>query len=598
MIEGGKQVTRAVRLLIVMFAFLTAKFTEAASAQQPDYIGLSVNDVCELGRCPPTSEQPDRESAIDFSFFAERFTVPHNLQNGDRFQIVGLLKQDNSRFCDGGSARPFSVQYLGNAGDSTTPSQDDELVVRVYHRWNWRCGGASSLRSGAFTGVWGAGISDRSFALLTGSPEDGLASLRAGPHVAPSAFSDPRQFNAPIRAGVLTIGYVFTVKFGAGSKPGAYLALNGAPSPSLDVTNGARDGRKDRPPEGMNLTGAWIGSGFPIDNGRPGAQVKIIIHQDGARVTAEEHELLLRDSRAKTEASFDGTASATGAVVEEHGRERCPTEGRITAVFALSKDGRLGGQSDATAPNCLGDVYWLANADDPTAVEAEQAWMLGTDAVRQEHYDEAFRQFQRGHELGSSASAFSLARMLDGQSQSAADSPGHARALQLYKEAAAAGFVPATHFQFCNSEKMIEAVRKLHDKKDKEMLWKVLPAGVADQIIPDIFWKLRVKDPAEVLDILVNVFDMSDDHFGCTFQLKNNLALEAPTPSNPNDHSGDAAELALNQFLELLLYANSYDVKKMTDHTCTLTWVQRTLGGRSVRTPPSPDYRATVPACW
>jgi hypothetical protein len=221
------------------------------------------------------------------------------------------------------------------------------------------------------------GAANRSSASWVNAVGEDTTSVTAGPHFAPTAFSETRQFTAPVRGNALAIGPIFTVIFGKESKSGAFIALSGAPNPTSDMTNA-------RATPSLNVAATWIGSNFTMDTGRGGAQTEMVIHQDGDHV---------------------------------------------------------------------GTVYWLANAADPKAVASEQSWMRGTEAFREGNFNETMRHFQSGVDLGSAASMFSLARLLDGPTVGAANSANHARANELYRQAAVAGFAPASHHLLCRSER-------------------------------------------------------------------------------------------------------------------------------------------------
>ena len=51
-----------------------------ARADQPDYVGLSINGECRIGTCPPTAAQSNHGDTTGFAFFFER--IANCTENG------------------------------------------------------------------------------------------------------------------------------------------------------------------------------------------------------------------------------------------------------------------------------------------------------------------------------------------------------------------------------------------------------------------------------------------------------------------------------------------------------------------------------------
>jgi len=85
--------------------------------------------------------------------FSERIDFPYQFPNGDNFRVLGSLRQSDSGACDATGTQPFSRQFAGNKDDPAAPSQEDKLVIRVFHLWH--CAADQAPRGTLFSDVWG-----------------------------------------------------------------------------------------------------------------------------------------------------------------------------------------------------------------------------------------------------------------------------------------------------------------------------------------------------------------------------------------------------------------------------------------------------------
>jgi hypothetical protein len=271
--RGAPRVTAKVKIpgMIIAAAILLPAILPAR-ADQPDYVGLSVNGDCKIGTCPPTAAQPNHGDATGFAFSPNASISPIS----SRTAIISASSARCGKVTAARATRPERSRSRGNLRATKTILQ---------HRHRKTSSSFASFTSGIarpikprvapYSQMYGA--ANRSSASWVNAVGEDTTSVTAGPHFAPTAFSETRQFTAPVRGNALAIGPIFTVIFGKESKSGAFIALSGAPNPTSDMTNA-------RATPSLNVAATWIGSNFTMDTGRGGAQTEMVIHQDGDHV--------------------------------------------------------------------------------------------------------------------------------------------------------------------------------------------------------------------------------------------------------------------------------------------------------------------------
>ena len=225
------RVGRPMLLPFCLFALLAAVPSPVPAAS----LGLSVNDACEVGSCPPATPVPIDGTA--FLPYAFTLTEP----NGDTYGFAG---QVGAQELNGGASLPGSlaitVTYLGNSAGGA--SRGATFTTHAFYDFSSLTSGVYSM--GAYTvGSFSAGIAPASSVTSSTTFDGTVTSSTFGPFAPPNSFSvietDPVQ--APAN-GVLTADTLTTVVFGAGSPVGAFIEIGAEPPNALvaAVLPGAR----------------------------------------------------------------------------------------------------------------------------------------------------------------------------------------------------------------------------------------------------------------------------------------------------------------------------------------------------------------------
>lgn len=190
---------------------IAAGMVSVAQADVP--YGLSINGVCDVGFCPPTTAQaPGGGSSITGSESAE-------LPNGDLFRLSGSTVGTSSQATGIETYGSFTVTYVGNANSPTaTVSQADTLNVIEYYLFATPVGlypanyTAYEQTTGSFIGAVASGSS-----LANSYTSNGTTVGTYGPYIAPSWIDGPLTLFNVANIGTWTITDSVAVSFAAGS---------------------------------------------------------------------------------------------------------------------------------------------------------------------------------------------------------------------------------------------------------------------------------------------------------------------------------------------------------------------------------------------
>jgi hypothetical protein len=174
-------------------------------ALNANFVGVSVNGVCEGGSCPATPIPVTSTATLPFDF-------TDILPNGDRYLIYGSFTLNGS---SESNIFAFQVDYEGNA--SGGPSAADTITVERYAAF--QASASSLLFNTELLGAFGPTIAASSSASTCFGGT--LACL--GPVSPPGSFNQSTTFLIPNVDGSYTDDKTFTNNFGAGSPVGSYI---------------------------------------------------------------------------------------------------------------------------------------------------------------------------------------------------------------------------------------------------------------------------------------------------------------------------------------------------------------------------------------